>query len=869
MVSERQNMLSSLRAQSGALKLVLRILHESIETERSRFGEDVVTGADASIATWTSEPKQAEASVAILPNTRSYQIVAAKTDIDNHIRPVVWCASKANQLFEEIVSVYGIDSCEMSRRYKAVKLLGSSIRGWLVQSRRRKLLKVLLVLQQHIYQKLSVELSASISRCHILDLGTSRLRRRHVRKSLYKHWMSLISAAHDSLRKRSAISPMSHPKNVTEVIFTRLFLAKIISMKKLAFKNWHLAMMLPISRCTNQDLIALVDAAIQTASLAFENTNKTKLWREGEVVNVLAIVKHCWNIETSLLRAVFTSWHRWIKSSSEGRLALAIVPEDGREFSLKEISSKPLKPRFSAPHDVRAAARISRGFRLRRCTDAWHSRTTVLAALASKRRHALTKHIYRHLLAWREHANKLQSARQLALNRWCAHVAARTSGPLQAWYVWAHARKALQRNAFRVVSMFTHLKRRHIAAATLRAWRHAAELSRLEARYTRRQLMGALAEQKSHIRRLEKCVDDHDLVRAQLERAAEIANERAAKLVRYAAECDDDCKRLEDNLMAVETSVAMAQRCLSSVETVRSALMQHVLQMQPGVGFIHGDLAKLARDREARAGAGMSTFKVNRGQETINCEALPEIPSSVENQDDGLELPKGMALVCHPNISSGLLLCRTSEILDLNQRNVDVIKTAIKARLKWLLTTRSQPIDFYGVSQINDSLLTQKGRERETDGIRGEGLRKDYFDVTQTAASDSNHRLSAALCDMPHDLVDEVAVKLVTNFKDMYGVFDFLRDGDNSTLCSRLTHSWNEFCQAEDRPIKGWRKLAEKTPIRGLANTWAGLAQQLSSRMPNPRLIGVSVEKLAVEFVSSQCELGVLYRGNARYLGRW
>ena len=119
-------------------------------------------------------------------------------------------------------------------------------------------------------------------------------------------------------------------------------------------------------------------------------------------------------------------------------------------------------------------------------------------------------------------------------------------------------------------------------------------------RYTRRELIAALSEQKGHIRRLEKCVDDHYIVRGELEHVVKDAHERAARLARLLPDRDAKCKQLEENLQTVEVRVASAQRYVSAVEVVRSALTQSILQMQPGVGFIDRDLATFAHDHGIR-----------------------------------------------------------------------------------------------------------------------------------------------------------------------------------------------------------------------------------------------------------------------------
>ena len=184
-------------------------------------------------------------------------------------------------------------------------------------------------------------------------------------------------------------------------------------------------------------------------------------------------------------------------------------------------------------HCLQAAARIARCSRLRRYCGAWRSRSALLKEVHLRRRRKLSQFVRAQLKAWHTYAIKLQAARYVAVGRWRSHLLARLSRPLSAWYLWAHARIVQRKDTERVVSAFTRLKRRHVAAVTLRAWRHAAELNRLEARYTRRQLMGALAEQKGHVRRLERLTEDLDMTRAELDNAADLAHERSAKLAAF------------------------------------------------------------------------------------------------------------------------------------------------------------------------------------------------------------------------------------------------------------------------------------------------------------------------------------------------
>ena len=96
------------------------------------------------------------------------------------------------------------------------------------------------------------------------------------------------------------------------------------------------------------------------------------------------------------------------------------------------------------------------------------------------------------------------------------------------------------------------------------------------------------------------------------------AHERAARLARLLPDLDAKCKQLEENLQTVEVRVASAQRCISAVEVVRSALTQSILQMQPGVGFIDRDLATFAHDHGIRLEVKMTHPNMGFSQNVLS-----------------------------------------------------------------------------------------------------------------------------------------------------------------------------------------------------------------------------------------------------------
>lgn len=841
--------------------------------------------------------------------------------------------------FDEIRNVYYIDSGEMRKRNSAAKCIETLVRCWLVRHRYNVFLEKIKVMQQSNAQRLLRAVSESAVRCRELDLGITRIMRRRCRKVLFKHWGALCTIIHGHTQEKIPLTQSIKFRHLQHILVSR---GRVL--KQAGLEKWRLVSFRPfpqfervphlISNVSTDGRLkvdhsfeSVADTAVCTACHAAKFACSAQFECQSVVMRRLSIATRALTAATHLLQMVFRSWRRWCKNASEGRLALALNDPGYTALLVKDFpTSRGFKPRFCAPHDMQAAARISYCFRLRRYSDAWRSRTATLAKIALKRRRALTVYMRAQLSAWHAHATKLQAARRAALSLWRAHLVARLSEPLQAWYLWAHTRVAQRQDAERVVAAFARLKRRHMAAATLRAWRHAAELNRLEARYTRRQLMGALAEQKGHVRRLEQLVDDHDLARAELDNAADLAHERAAKLGRSASIRDDDCRFLEVRLENVEAGVAAAQRCLSSMGAGRSALTRHILRMQPVVGFTDRGLANLARNRDARLGAGVA----NSQQGNTSTDVLPVRPESdttdvqteeptdngefslantisfgntpedggsraqhpetspsgeADAQEEIIELPKGLVLIRHPNETGGLMLCRQSPINSLQLEaqhasgGTDVIKQAFATRLDWLLALLGSfppQVEFRAITHVGNVPLfkSAKIRAAERDSLADdEGCMHvvDECNVTQPALS--SHAF-VPLRNVPHSTVDEAALSLLCNLEEMYGFFEFLRVGDTSALPVSLLASWKHFCP-EDANFGAqnslrWRELVHKAPPCGRLSTWADFTKHLNARLPRKRPSETKADQLAHAIVSSQARADMtcvaLYSGGARYL---
>jgi len=759
-----------------------------------------------------------------------------------------------DSIYEKIKSVHSISLCEIRMRRLAMKVL-TIIRSWLVRKRFQKLADMTVAITQLQCRDVFKAVFQSCVCFRELDLGVTRIRRRHSRKLVCMCWLALGTESHESFRSGDRV----HGDNKIKVPPNQVKCSTILAKKKHVFKKWRSLVFLQTNLCGYPGLAdtkhpayqrtcdgslysidSVTGRVAQMATLACKAMHFTEI-SLAEVTRNLAIAKRCLSVDAGFLKNSFVSWRGWVKSLSEGRLILrapSIAPA--------QMGKQSLETRFRTPHDFQAAARISRCFQLRRNTNAWRSRAALLGGITRKHRTLLTDHLRLQLLAWNIYVVRLKTARQVALNRWCAHVTRATASPLRAWYLWANMRSTRQQDSNRLVAMFARLKCRHVAATALRAWRHAAQFNHFKAQYTRRELIGALTAQKGHIRRLEQCVDDHDIVRAELEHVVKNAHVRAARLARMLPDRDCYCKQLEENLETVEVRVAMAQRYVSAVEVVRSALTQSILQMQPGVGFIDRDLAMFAHDRAIRLDVEMTNpnmglcHNVLRPPKTIcsrytnaNVPAgtLDFAPEStgistalLEPQDD--KLPHGMVLVCPPNRSGGILLCRhgrdklhlSTDRSVMSPDSTDVIKAELATRVGWLvnLTRQSSPlVDFCRLSHTGDTPLFTSNPKPTSDEAG-----QDSADTQEIS-----HNTTPLLINVPKKLMNEPALFLIHSFREMHGIFEFLREGNTSALSSRLLASWGKFCPlAMRRPLKEWRRMTTN------AYTWADLTWHLNGQ---------------------------------------
>ena len=862
-------------------------------------------------------------------------------------------------VLDEIHDVYHIDSCELEKRTDSAITLERIIRGFLIRVRRTRYFMALRKVKRRGAKRMIVVVMKGQVRCREVELGISRMLRRRRRKILYKHWQAITttwtrpqisyvqretSGANEQAKVKQAEScspPVNSQGIPAESCGRRRTMRDAIGL----------------------DFSLIVSRALFAAQAASCSTERIISRCTRQVVRMRAIVARSRAIEDVLLLTIMRTWQRWAHIRVEGRVALVVAEpmdpssshaQDGSTFQarflLQNSACPGLKDRFNAPHDIQAAARIAHCSKLRRYCGAWRSRSSLLKEVHLRRRRKLTQFARTQLKAWHSYAIKLQAARCMALDRWRLHLLVRLSRPLCAWYLWAHARIVQRKDTERVVSAFTRLKKRHVAAVTLRAWRHAAELNRLEARYTRRQLMGALAEQKGHVRRLERLAEDHDMTRAELDNAADLAHERAAKLARNALVRDDDCRYLESRLESAENDVALAQRVLSSIETDRSALTQHILRMQPVVGFANQGLSNLAHDRDARLGAGVSSTLGNaeggdfmssrtstdmegmqdpRGDESLSqnagfmlantiagSNAYEDVSAShtsgahihlvgeADIHDDVIELPPGMALIRHPNETGGLMLCRkNANFHQAHQDGIvdggpDVTKRAFAVRLDWLLAAvHSMPplVDFSPLTQVAGAPLfkdasTTRSKEsdrKKTESRSGGGDSEGKLDLPE------GHSSFVPMHDVSLAKVESAAIELLKSVKDMYGIFEFLRDGNLAALPERLIPSWNASttectCTAssstsaietrsvqgadvwKERPMRPWKNLTLKARLSGMSFKWRDVHQHIGARLLRGRPYETKSDRMVKHIVESIDRVDftciALYSGATRHL---
>ena len=593
-------------------------------------------------------------------------------------------------------------------------------------------------------------------------------------------------------------------------------------------------------------LVGTVDRSVQVAHLAFRSTKLFVLRCSQLSRDLISASVSNQATEGAHLRIFLRAWRHCTHVTLEGRKTLVSSLIDNasqyQKFQITRHSNSGFCARFITPLDVEAVARIAYHAKTRRYCNAWRSRSSLLKEVTLKGRRRMTCHSRAHFRAWYVHTRQLQMARSLAHSKWCKYKSTRLSRPFRAWYLWVNARVLRQRSCDRIYFSFTRLRQRHVAAITLQAWKHNAELNRLEAKYTRRQLMSALAEQKAHVHMLERLADDHDLIHSELHSAAEVSHNRAAKLTRSVIICDDDCTNLESRLESVENNVALAGHLLSSVQTFRSALTQHILMMQPAVGFAEQDLSGLASERDARLCADGS--------------------SKLVKSFGGL-VPRDSSEVCENHHKRG---CEGgSKVPGFGYGGGDTTKRAFATRLSWLLNiVKCHPalVNFHPVTHVEAALLL-KNLISASDNQAQKDCSHSRLDLnTCSRKKEPTQENFTALASVSLPSLENRTEELLNCLEEMYAVFEFLRDGNTSALPERLRALWSaSICRgnwsstrmSNCRIARPWGSTASKVPLIGGALKWSNIIELVTMSSPRGLSCQKHIDQLVRYIFDQQC----------------
>jgi len=648
---------------------------------------------------------------------------------------------------------------------------------------------------------------------------------------------------------------------------------------------------------TQQQLASLQGAAQAALDCALRATRRAAFVSEAAdaaAAQAFFIAESTHAAADARARGVFCAWARWAKLSAEGRFALVVgetaAVDDGRGFkfardlntALRHDTLSGLKPRFVAPYDTKRMALIARNCRLRKYCGAWKMIAKRWAAAKAWRRKKVSTFLVILMRKWCRLASFLQASRREAARRRKAHSDYMLSQPLKAWYVWVRLRLEARIDADRIVAAYRRIKKRHLLAALLRAWRHSAELQRLEARYTRRQLMGALTEQKQHIGRLERLVEEHDSARTELEAAADAQKQRAMKIAKLATFRDDDVRACEAKIKSAESDVELAQMLLRATMDDRASISDHILKAQPGFGFVDRGLADLAESRAKRAADGTAAAQPspldafvamgdsenvgNGGGFSLAATIARDEPAVTAKAVD-LHVPEGLKLLSHPSYVGGLMLCTAADAVDDEApagtpsgdasapddasastpraaapssapadastplrpeapadptAPADLNKWAFVVRLDWAIQAHGGGVLRFRELADDNGLPLCYGDISASPGASVRSL-QDGVSVDDTVL----------LQDVNDVEVNDSIVKLVLAFTEMHAVYDFLRMGDSSILPTRLQADWADYTAAASKASKrSWPTLTATSPATERQMHWADVRNALGARMP-------------------------------------
>jgi len=201
------------------------------------------------------------------------------------------------------------------------------------------------------------------------------------------------------------------------------------------------------------------------------------------------------------------------------------------------------------------------------------------------------------LYKWKKVTKKNRQMVSYALSRWIKYNTDILKLVFVPWQKWAHSRILHKKMQKILLDSYHRCQNRRCAYRLFKKWRHQAKYGRINAFYSRNEMMESLLAQKDHCWKMEielnSCIDK---VR-ELSESIDINEGQIKQLQDNLRAKNIELNQQKLSLHNSEQEIARLQSTVDCVCKIQPTLTKHILEMQPKFGFQDNNLEQFARLR--------------------------------------------------------------------------------------------------------------------------------------------------------------------------------------------------------------------------------------------------------------------------------
>jgi hypothetical protein len=341
------------------------------------------------------------------------------------------------------------------------------------------------------------------------------------------------------------------------------------------------------------------------------------------------------------------------------------------------------------------------------------------------RRRNFSKFLVRHIAAWQVVARQQRTLIKWSIDEWKSYSVRLTEVPFRMWFVWMDQRKRKKADQQRLITAYIRTKHRKFLWNILRGWRHQAVYGRIAGLYSRNDLMKSLTEQKQQCKVMENemnlYIGSVNEMNLMLENNTKKVKDMESKLKVK----DEKNKELRLAMHHCEQEMVRMQSLVDSVQQAAPGVSKHIIELQGGQFNFStrglDSLVKLRKKEEEESGKATELSKTDLAEEEDDGGLL----FGADGDEGGGDAEKKTVVAQAAPVDDGAI-------------------DADSQRMNWVLSR----VDYRDVNVQQLAGVADDDEEEQKD---------------------------------PKDEVLELRQQLV----NMYGLFEFLRNGDVNVLSAK------------------------------------------------------------------------------------